>query len=132
MLTPDDFEELRREICASGRASGGDNLVGMAIDFDLCPGASEDADAVPGLWQDLDVQRQPGARWLITGRATGSRQDADAIRAELARAREEDLRYRHRAGHTIETGPDHITFRAVTQIGPGDFWVTAIVQVDLA
>lgn len=58
MLTPDDFEELRREICASGRASGGDNLVGMAIDFDLCLGASEAADAVPGLWQNLDAQRQ--------------------------------------------------------------------------
>ena len=34
MLSLDDFEQLRRKICASGRASGGDDLLGMEIDFD--------------------------------------------------------------------------------------------------
>jgi hypothetical protein len=28
--------------------------------------------------------------------------------------------------------PDHVTLRAVTQIAPGELWVTATVQVDLA
>jgi hypothetical protein len=37
-------------------------------------------------------------------------------------------RYRHRAGRTIETAPDHVTLRAVTQIAPGGLWVTATVQ----
>ena len=41
-------------------------------------------------------------------------------------------RYRHHAGHIIETAPDHVTLRAVSQIAPGELWVTATVQVDLA
>jgi hypothetical protein len=72
------------------------------------------------------------SKWLITGRARGRREEADAIGAELARIWENRLRYRHRAGHTIETAPDHVTLRAVTQIAPGGLWVTATVQVDLA
>ena len=131
MLNLDDFDQLRREICASGPASGLDDLMGMEIDFDafLDP---VDADEDPGLWQNMDVQRHPGARWLITGQATGRREDADAIAAELARIWDEDLRYRYRAGHTIEIAPDQVTLRAVTQIAPGGLWVTATVQVDLA
>ena len=58
--------------------------------------------------------------------------DADAIGAGLAGTWEEDLRYRHYAGYTIETASDHVTLRAVTQIAPGGFWVTATVRVDLA
>jgi hypothetical protein len=130
VLSLDDFEQLRQEICASGPASDSD-LVGMAIDFDVYLGDSVDADEDPGLWQNMDVQRHPGTQWLIIGRAIGRREDADAISAELARIWEEDLRYRHRAGHTIETAPDHVTLRAVTQIAPGGLWVTAIVQVNL-
>ena len=47
--------------------------MGMEIDFDafLDP---VDADEDPGLWQNMDVQRHPGARWLITGQATGRRE----------------------------------------------------------
>ncbi len=104
----------------------------MAMDFDSYLGVYEDDGEDPGLWRNLDVQRHPGADWLITGRAIGRREDTDAIGAELARIWEKDLRYRYRAGHTIETATDHTTLRAVTQIKPGGFWVTAIVRVDLA
>lgn len=45
---------------------------------------------------------------------------------------ENRLKYRHRAGHTIETAPGHVTLQAVTQIASGGLWVTATVQVDLA
>ena len=71
-------------------------------------------------------------QWLITGRARGRREDTDATGAELARFWEKRLRYRHRAGHTIETAPDHVTLREVTQSAPTGLWVSAIVQVDLA
>jgi hypothetical protein len=73
-----------------------------------------------------------GAQWLITGLAAGRQEDADAIGAELARIWEECLRYRYRAGHTVETALDQVTLRAVTQIAPGGLWVSAAVQVDLA
>ena len=132
MLSLDDFEQLRREICASGRASGGYDLIGMEIDFDAFLDDWAFADEAPGLWQNMVVQRHDGAQWLITGRATGRREDADAIGAELPRIWEEHLRYQYRAGHTIETAPDQVTLRAATQIAPGSIWVTATVQVDLA
>jgi hypothetical protein len=131
VLNPDAFEQLRREICASGPASYAHDLMGMEIDFDAFLDPA-DADEDPGLWQNMDVQRHPGAQWLITGQATGRREDADAIGAELARIWEEKLRYRYRAGHTIEIAPDQVTLRAVTQMRPGGLWVTATVQVDLA
>jgi hypothetical protein len=132
VLSLDDFEQLRREICASGLASGGDDLLGMEIDFDAWLQGWADADGAPGLWQNMVVQRHQGAQWLITGRATGRREDADAIGAELARIWEECLRYPYRAGHTVETAPDQVTLRAVTQMAPGGLWVSAAVQVDLA
>lgn len=114
------------------RPVGGDNLTGMEIDFEAFPDDPAYADEDPGLWQNMDVRRHPGAPWLITGRTIGRRQDANAVGAELARIWEEHLRYQYRAGHTIETTPDHVTLRAVTQIAPGGLWVTATVQVDLA
>jgi hypothetical protein len=114
VLSRDDFEQLRREISASGPASDGDNLNGMAIDFDAFLGDHVYADEDPGLWQNMVIQCHPGAKWLITGRARGRREDADAVGAELARVWERYLRYRDSAGHTIETVPDDVTLRAVT------------------
>jgi hypothetical protein len=131
VLSLDDFEQLRREICASGPDSWDGDLEGMMIDFGFFLDDPARADEDPGLWQNMDVQRHPGAQWLISGRATGRREDADAIGAELARIWEEKLRYRYRAGHTIETASDRVTLRAVTQIAPGGLWVTATVDVDL-
>jgi hypothetical protein len=132
VLSLDDFEQLRREICASGPASGVDNLAGMEIDFGAFLGDHVYTDEDPGLWRNMVVQSHEGTQWLITGRAKGRREDAGAIGAELARIWEKYLRYQHRAGHTIETAPDRVTLRAVTQMAPGGLWVTAAVRVDLA
>jgi len=131
VLSPVAFEQLRREVCASGPASEGDNLLGMEIDF--CGYLGDPARVLKDdLWQNMTVHRHEGGQWLITGRAKGRRQDADAIGAELARIWSEQLSYRHREGHTVETKPNHITLRAVTQIAAGGLWVTAIVEVALA
>jgi hypothetical protein len=130
VLNPDAFEQLRREVCASGPADGGDNLLGMEIDFcaflDDPPAADEDF----GLRQEMAVHRHEGADWLITGQAKGRRQDAGAIGSELARIWGERLSYQSREGHTIDGTRNHVALRAVTQIAPGGLWVTAIVKVD--
>lgn len=125
------FEQLRQEVCASGPPSDGDDLLGMELDFCAYLADHADADKDPGLWRDMVVYRQEGARWLITGRAEGRRQDAEAIGAELARIWCERLSYQSREGHTVDTAPDLVTLRAVTQIAENGLWVTALVRVGL-
>ena len=49
-------------------ASSGDNLAGMAMDFDRCLVDDVDADEDPRMVQNMDVQHHPGAQWLITSR----------------------------------------------------------------
>ena len=131
MISAEEFDQVRREICASGPASDGDNLLGMEIDFCAYLGDPSDADERPDLWQDMVVRRSDGAEWLITGRARGRSDQADSIAAELSRVWEESLRYHFRAEHVVSSTPGYVRLRAVTQIGPGDLWVTAEVQVDV-
>ncbi len=132
MLNLDAFEQLRQEVCASGPASDGANLLGMEIDFCAFLGDPAYADEDPGLWQNMIVHCHEGTQWLITGQAEGRREDAGAIGAELVRIWEERLSYRYCAGHTIEATQTRIALQAVTQIAPDGLWVTATVQVDLA
>ena len=131
MMDRDEFEVIRAEICASGPASDGDNLLGMEIDCCASFGDRSYADDSPGSWQDMEVRRSEGAEWLISGRALGKRRDAPAIAAELPAIWDQRLRYHFRSAHTVSTAVDAVTFRAVTQIGPGDLWVTVDVQVAL-
>jgi hypothetical protein len=130
MMDADEFERVRAEICSSGPASDGDNLLGMEMDsFVYLSRASADDDH--GLWQDTTVHRSEGADWLITGRATGRSSDSAAISSELSRIWEEHLRYKYRSEHTLISAPEAVTLRAVTQIDPGGIWVTADIQVAL-
>ncbi|WP_374969309.1 hypothetical protein [Terrabacter sp. BE26] len=71
MISAEEFDQARREICALGPASDGDNLLGMEIDFCAYLGDPAYADEGPDLWQDMVVRRSDGAEWLITGRASG-------------------------------------------------------------
>ena len=131
MMDREGFEVIRAEICASGPASDGDNLLGMEID--CCAyfrGPSHSGDS-PDLWQDMAVRRREGAEWLISGRAQGERGDAPEIAAELSAIWDQHLRYGFRSAHTVSTAPDGVTLRAVTQMGPRGLWVTADVQVAL-
>ena len=128
----DEFERIRAEICASGPASDGDNLLGM--EMDCCAYFGDPSFAVDedrGLWHGMAVRRSEGAEWLISARAVGSLRDAPAVGNELSRIWEEHLRYEYRSAHTVTTTPDTILFQAVTQAGPGRLWVTADVQVAL-
>jgi hypothetical protein len=127
-----EFELIRAEICASGPASDGDNLLGMEIDCSAHFGDPSYADDSPGLWWDMEVHRSEGAEWLISGRAVGKREDASAIAAELSTIWDQHLRYQYRSAHTVSRDEEGVALRAITQIGPGDIWATADVQVALS
>jgi hypothetical protein len=131
MIDRNEFEVIRAEICASGPASDSDNLLGMEIDCCAHLGDPSYADDNPVLWQDMEVRRTEGAEWLISGHAVGKRADAPAIAAELSAIWDQRLRYHYRSAHTVSTAADNVTLNAVTQIGPGDLWVTTEVQVAL-
>jgi hypothetical protein len=131
VVEPAEFERVRAEICASGPASSGDNLLGMEIDSCAYLGDPDYANDDPGLWTDMTVRRSGSDEWLITGRARGRAGDAPAIAAELSRIWEQRLRYNYRSAHTVISAPDSVTLRAVTQIGPHDTWVTSSVRVGL-
>lgn len=127
----DEFERIRADICSSGPASDGDNLLGMEMDCCAFLGDRAFANDDPGLWQDMTVRRSEGAEWLITGRAVGKLVDGSAVADALLRIWEEHLRYEYRSAHAVTTTPDSVLFRAVTQAGPGRLWVTAEVNVAL-
>jgi len=129
MLAREDFEVEKREVCASGPPSDGDNLLGMEIDCCAYFGDPAYADDDADLWHDMAVSRSEGAEWLITGRASAKLENAKLIAAELSRVWEEKLRYHYRSAHTIEQRPGEVVLLAVTQIGPSDLWVTAKVSV---
>ena len=103
----------------------------MEIDFCTYLGDPAYADEDPGLWDDMAVSRAERAEWLVTGRAHGRPQDADAIESELARIWRDKLCYHFREAHTIERSPHEVALFGVTQIGPGELWVTAHVRVRL-
>ncbi len=132
MVEAEEFERIRSEICASGPASDEDNLLGMEIDCCAYFGDPSDADVSPGLWEDMEVRRAEGAEWLISGRAVGKFDNAQAIASALATIWDLHLRYHYRSAHTVSTAADAVTLRAVTQIGAGDIWVTADVRVGLS
>lgn len=132
MVEGEEFERIRAEICASGPASDGENLLGMAIDCCAHLGDPAYADDVTHLWQDVKIRRSDGAEWLISGRATGKRGDAVPIAAELSTIWNRRLRYRYRSAHTLSTTAESVTLRGVTQLGPGDIWVTVRIEVALS
>lgn len=131
MVDPEEFETIRAEICASGPASDGDNLLGMEIDACAFLGDPAYADDWPGLRQDMTVRSARNGEWLIVGEANGRTVDAPAIADALSRIWSDQLRYRFRSAHTVVSTPGTVNLRAVTQIAPGGFWVTADVRVSL-
>jgi hypothetical protein len=129
VLTSKQFEAVKAEICASGPPSDGDNLLGMEID--CCAYLGAYSDEVPDSWREVTVSRSEGGEWLIAGTAIASGHDAHAVAAELGRVWVEKLRYSYREAYTIVEQPDEVKVLAVTQIGPGQLWVTAKVSVHL-
>jgi hypothetical protein len=131
MVNSEDFERVRADICASGPASGGDNLLGMEMDAYAFLDSPLNAHGDPVPWTGMTIRRSEGAEWLITGRASGKVSDSTQIADALARIWEDHLRYSYRSPHAIGTDTDSVSLRAVTQSGPNGIWVTACIQVAL-
>ena len=131
MVNSAEFERVRADICATGPASDGDNLLGMEMDAYafLDSPLNAHGDRVP--WTDMTIRRSEGAEWLITGRALGKVSDSTQIADALARIWEEHLRYSYRSAYAgVDTGS--VSLRAVTQGGSNGIWVTAYIQVALS
>ena len=130
MLSPTAFAEQKQAICRSGPPSTGDNRLGMEIDFLAELGDPIYGDHPHALWTEPLVDQQPD--WLIHISAT-ARPGATPTQIEqaLTTAWTQTLRYTYREAHTVVTTPTSITLQAITQIGPGDLWVTAQVHVGL-
>jgi len=130
MLSPTAFAEQRQAISRSGPPSTGDNLLGMEIDFLAELGDPAYADNPHPLWTEPIVDRQPD--WLIHLSATARPGATPAqIEQALTTAWTQTLRYTYREAHTVLTTPTSVTLQAITQIDPGDLWVTAQAQVVL-
>lgn len=129
MIDSEEFERVRADICASGPASDGDNLLGMEMDVYafLDSPLNAHGDRVP--WNDMTIRRSEGAEWLITGCAFGKVSDSTQIADALARIWVEHLRYSYRSAHTVMTDTNSVSLRAVTQSGPSGIWVTAYIRV---
>jgi len=132
MVNSEEFERVRADICASGPASDGDNLLGMEMDAFafLDSPLNAHGDRVP--WTDMTIRRSEGAEWLITGRASGKVSDSTQIADALARIWEEHLRYSYTSSHAVGADTGCVSLRAVTQSGPNGIWVTAYIQVALS
>lgn len=129
MLSPEELATVRASVRADGRASSGENLLGMEADFHaFLHGADSD---VRPLWRDVVIERLEGRDWLIEATAKGDAAQATTIGARLVEIWESRLRYGHLEAHTLTTSPDRVVLEAITQSGPGQLWVTARVVVTL-
>ena len=131
MLDRAEFEQVRREICASGPPSVGDDLLGMEVDVAEFLSEQRATDARPLPWRYVSLRRAEGEPWLIAAKAEGERADAFRIDAELSRIWSHQLAYQYRQRYTVVVASDEVRLYGVTQIGPGNFWVTVKVQVAL-
>lgn len=107
---------------ASGPASGGDNLLGMQMDFDVYWDRSS-------LLRDVVVTRTESSDPLLSVTATSVPGVNDAeIKHELVRIWAE-VSYTYRTACVTQSDDDEVRLEAVTQVGPGGLFVTASVIV---
>ena len=70
-----------------------------------------------------------GGAALVTRHACGARGDAARIGAALSETWSDKLR--DREAHEVTLADDCVVLDAVSQIGPGELWVTAQIVVEL-
>ena len=77
---------------------------------------------------DMEVRSASGGAALVTRHARGARGDAAKIGAALSEIWSDKLRYRE--AHEVTLADDCVVLDGVSQIGPGELWVTAQIVVE--
>lgn len=119
------FPETKRAIVASGQASRGGNLDGMIMDFDAY---LEMSDLVEDRSVSIDRTDDVSSLLLATCDATAGAGTEDVI-AELARIWESSLRYSGPSAYEVGRDGNAVVFDFVTQMAPGELFVTGRITV---
>jgi hypothetical protein len=114
-------------MCAGGPPGEGDPLLGMEIDF--CAYLGDHAYDDPARCKGMEARSASGGAALVTRHACGARGDAAKIGAALSEIWSDKLR--DREAHEVTLADDCVVLDAVSQIGPGELWVTAQIVVEL-
>jgi hypothetical protein len=121
----DDLSVEKRRVVASATPSGGDDLLGMAMDVDVCLADSDllDPDSVH-VYRTTDPER------LIAGSCSPAQGvSTDAAAEEIERIWNDKLRYPYFEHHELSTEAGMRVLEFVTQTGPTGIYVTGRIGV---
>lgn len=116
-----DIEAEIDAALAAGRSSGGDDLLGLAIDAEHFLGR------IPGL-DDVVVTRTHDPRCMLRAHAT-SRDEPASVGAALVSVWETSLRYRAHAQHALAIDGGVVRLRFVTSNAARTMVVTGTIEV---
>ncbi|MEV4802969.1 hypothetical protein AB0K18_23420 [Nonomuraea sp. NPDC049421] len=121
-----EFATAKQRVMGKAFPSAGDDLDGMAIDFDAHLWRSP-------LIKEVSVRRTGDTNNLITATCqTVPGCSMAELAAELERVWLRDLRYSYFEAHVITAGEQGVHLDAVTQIAPDGFYVTASIVAETA
>lgn len=119
-----EFAAVKQRVMGESFPSAGDDLDGMAIDFDAYLWHSP-------LIKEVSVRRTGDTNNLITATCQAVPGCSMVeLAAELERVWLRDLRYSSFEAHVIAAGERGVHLDAVTQIAPGGFYVTASILAE--
>ncbi|WP_433433105.1 hypothetical protein [Nonomuraea sp. CA-141351] len=121
-----EFAAVKQRVMGESFPSAGDDLDGMAIDFDAYLWRSR-------LIKEVSVRRTGDTNNLITATCqTVPGCSMVELAAELERVWLLDLRYSYFEAHMITAGEWGVHLDTVTQIAPDGFYVTASIVAETA
>src|SRR5437867_6564621 len=125
-MTPDELTYVKRKIMAQSVPSSGHNLEGMMIDFQHSLEQSR-------LLTRVRVKKtgDPGCMIEATCQPAANTLTIPEIIAEVERLWMEELRYQEFEAHALVRADYHESLEFVTESGPGGFYVTGRIAVDI-
>ena len=121
-----EFAAVKQRVMSESFSGAGDDLHGMAIDFDACLWHSP-------LIKEVSVRRTGDTNNLINATCQAMPGCSMVeLAAELERVWLRDLRYSSFEAHVITAGERGVHLDAVTQIDPDGFYVTASIVAETA
>jgi hypothetical protein len=117
------FQDARRQIMASGEPSGGHDLLGMEVDFDVY------LRRCPALTTVKVTQTDNPDALIVANCVAHPTASSDAVSEQLVDIWQRDLRYPYREAHQLRRSHDTVELDFATQIGEQEFYVTGTVTV---